>query len=223
MDNLFHYPNIHYTIILPFYIDHSYTLTMPRVQLYVNGLLGRANINTIVTTVYNPNTFFEVRRVGKGFELHHHVCNSGDVSQKSVDENVNNLDITEDELKSIIAHEIGHIYHDHLRKRSITLFVPIFLATNAVPLTILNLCGIGIGKVPIIGLLSGSILSYIGCQWYSRYCEYEADSTVGLLYPELKTSFKHVLEKLDRLESKKGFLEKILSSHPSYKERLSNL
>lgn len=200
---------------------------MSRVQLYVNELLQCANINKIVTTVYNPNTIMDVRQIGKEFELHHNVYNLPEQNsvdnRKHISDDVINMDITEDELKSIIAHEIGHIYHDHLRKKTIAQIIPTFLAINALSLSILNLSGIIIGKVPIIGLISGSILSHIGVQWYSRYCEYEADSTVGLLYPELKTSFKRVLEKLDKLEPKQGFLEKILSSHPSCKERISKL
>lgn len=143
--------------------------------------------------------------------------------------------LTVDEIKTVLAHEIGHYKLKHIPKNLILSTMQSFLIfylisglyKNSVEylgyesITQISAFPILIMWAFIIGLISTPITNMI-----SRKFEYEAD-TYAIKFTNLPDAFKSALNKLfDKNLSDKEphpFVEWYFYSHPSYKKRISNI
>ncbi len=129
---------------------------------------------------------------------------------------------TEDEIFAILLHECGHCEFFDLEKRAVFVdvcFVLLFIATSLM-------------DYYKIGILSGFI--FLGVcfvagmsfyKWTQRFQEYRADR-YSVQITKNKASLISALEKLfflNDMEKKKSAFWNIISSHPSYKKRISRI
>lgn len=127
-------------------------------------------------------------------------------------------DLSDDELATLISHEMAHIIRNHSREKA-----SVYAATN------LSLIGATMGVGYGIGIASSLSGNYGVTMPHSRHLEEEAD-LIGLdLMTRAGFNHKATLSFWDKLEvklAKKNLNSKIptlLSSHPTTTERKNNL
>lgn len=124
--------------------------------------------------------------------------------------------VTEAELASVIAHELGHVTHGHARRRMMD-----FAGQNLVRTVLATTFG---RFVPVIGpLIAGLVASALAAR-LSREDEYEADAFAAALM--VKAGFgtgpqKALLSRLERLTGMTGRPVAWLASHPPIPRRIA--
>lgn len=125
-------------------------------------------------------------------------------------------EVTAEELASVIAHELGHVAHGHLRRRMVD-----FTGQNAVFVmlsALLNRFIPGLG-VWIARMISGALMARL-----SRRDEFEADAyaTALLIKSGIGTApQKSLFAKLDALTTRSSGTPAWLLSHPSSSDRIA--
>lgn len=127
--------------------------------------------------------------------------------------------VTEPELASVIAHELGHVTHGHARRRMMD-----FAGQNVVRAVLIGVFG---RMVPVVGpWLAGLVASALAAR-LSREDEYEADAFAAALM--IKAGFgtgpqKSLLARLGRLAGAPGGGTGAiawLASHPATDRRIA--
>ena len=124
--------------------------------------------------------------------------------------------MTEAELGSVIAHELGHVAHGHSRRRMID-----FAGQNVIRVVLAGVLGRllpGIGGW-IAGLAAGALSARL-----SRQDEFEADAFASALM--IKAGYgtapqKSLFRKLDALAGSRGTAPAWLMSHPKTQARIA--
>lgn len=125
-------------------------------------------------------------------------------------------DVTEAELASVIAHELGHVAHGHARRRMID-----FAGQNVIRMILAGVLGRllpGIG-VWIAGLAAGALAARL-----SRQDEFEADAFASALMVKAGLGTgpqKSLFRKLDRLSGSRAATPAWLMSHPRTDARIA--
>ncbi|MFH5774316.1 M48 family metallopeptidase [Paracoccus sp. NGMCC 1.201697] len=125
-------------------------------------------------------------------------------------------DVTEAELASVIAHELGHVAHGHARRRMID-----FAGQNVMRMVLAGVLGRflpGIG-VWIAGLATGAMAARL-----SRQDEFEADAFASALMVKAGLGTgpqKSLFRKLDRLSGNRSTTPAWLMSHPRIDARIA--
>lgn len=117
------------------------------------------------------------------------------------------------ELMSVIAHELGHVYHRHIM-RSV-------LQNAAVALVLATL----LGDVSSITGLAASIPTVLVEQGYSRRFEFEADVYAAAWLDQVGLDRAHLAAALEKLGKAHGIeqedsLADYLSTHPGIEDRI---
>ncbi|SMO52190.1 M48 family metallopeptidase [Paracoccus laeviglucosivorans] len=124
--------------------------------------------------------------------------------------------VTEAELASVIAHELGHVAHGHSRRRMID-----FAGQNVLRLVLAGVLGRflpGIGGW-IAGLAAGAVSARL-----SRQDEFEADAFASALMIKAGLGTapqKSLFRKLDRLAGGRSSTPAWLMSHPKTETRIA--
>ena len=124
--------------------------------------------------------------------------------------------ITEAELASVIAHELGHVTHGHARRRMMD-----FAGQNLVRTVLAGTFG---RFVPIVGPWLASLVASALAARLSREDEYQADAFAAALM--VKAGFgtgpqKALLARLDKLTGATGRPVAWLASHPDIPRRIA--
>jgi len=123
--------------------------------------------------------------------------------------------ITEEELASVVAHELGHVALGHARRRMID-----FSGQNAIRTALAMVLG---RLLPGIGILIANALTGLLAARLSRQDEYEADAYAAALMTKagLGTAPQvSLLAKLERMTGMGGGAPVWLASHPPSAERI---
>jgi putative metalloprotease len=123
--------------------------------------------------------------------------------------------ITDKELASVVAHELGHVALGHARRRMID-----FSGQNAIRTALAMVLG---RLLPGIGVLIANALTGLLAARLSRQDEYEADAYAAALMTKagLGTGPQvSLLGKLDRMAGMGGGAPVWLASHPPSAERI---
>jgi putative metalloprotease len=123
--------------------------------------------------------------------------------------------ITDKELASVVAHELGHVALGHARRRMID-----FSGQNAIRTALAMVLG---RILPGIGVLIANALTGLLAARLSRQDEYEADAYAAALMTKagLGTGPQvSLLAKLDRIAGMGGGAPVWLASHPPSAERI---
>lgn len=125
-------------------------------------------------------------------------------------------EVTEAELASVIAHELGHVAHGHARRRMID-----FAGQNAIRMVLAGVLGRflpGIGAW-IAGLVASAVAARL-----SRQDEFEADAFASALMVKAGLGTepqKSLFRKLERLAGGVGTTPAWLLSHPRIDARIA--
>jgi len=125
-------------------------------------------------------------------------------------------EVTEAELASVIAHELGHVAHGHARRRMID-----FAGQNVIRVVLVSVLGRflpGIGTW-IAGLAAGALAARL-----SRQDEFEADAFASALMVKAGLGTgpqKSLFRKLDALTGNRGTTPAWLMSHPRVDARIA--
>jgi len=125
-------------------------------------------------------------------------------------------EVTEAELASVIAHELGHVAHGHARRRMID-----FAGQNVIRVVLVSVLGRflpGIGTW-IAGLAAGALAARL-----SRQDEFEADAFASALMVKAGLGTgpqKSLFRKLDALTGNRGATPAWLMSHPRVDARIA--
>ncbi|MFT4013485.1 MAG: M48 family metallopeptidase [Paracoccus sp. (in: a-proteobacteria)] len=125
-------------------------------------------------------------------------------------------DVTEAELASVIAHELGHVAHGHARRRMVD-----FAGQNAIRMALATVLG---RFLPGIGGWIANLAASAVAARLSRQDEFEADAFASALM--IKAGFgtepqKSLFRKLDRLAGARGTAPAWLMSHPRIDARIA--
>lgn len=125
-------------------------------------------------------------------------------------------EVTEAELASVIAHELGHVAHGHTRRRMID-----FAGQNAVRMALGTLLG---RFIPFIGMWLANLATSAIMARMSRDNEYEADAFASALMIKAGLGTepqKSLFRKLDRLGTGPSATPAWLLSHPQTAKRIA--
>ncbi len=130
-----------------------------------------------------------------------------------------NGEVTDAELTSVIAHELGHVALGHAKKRMID-----FSGQNALRTVLMIVIG---RYIPIIGPWIAGVLTSLLAARLSRGDEYEADEYAAALLTKAGIGVepqKSLFRKLEELtNSRAGMAPAWLMSHPKTDERIAAL
>ncbi|TNJ44051.1 M48 family metallopeptidase [Phaeobacter sp. B1627] len=130
-----------------------------------------------------------------------------------------NGEVTDAELTSVIAHELGHVALGHARKRMID-----FSGQNALRTVLMMVLG---RYVPIVGPWIAGMLANLLAARLSRGDEYEADEYAAALLTKAGIGVapqKSLFRKLEALtNARSGMAPAWLMSHPKTDERIAAL
>jgi putative metalloprotease len=130
-----------------------------------------------------------------------------------------NGEVTEAELASVIAHELGHVALGHARKRVID-----FSGQNALRTALMMILG---RYVPVLGPWIAGLLANLLAARLSRGDEYEADEYAAALLAKAGIGLepqKSLFRKLEELtQARAGMAPAWLMSHPKTEERIAAL
>jgi Zn-dependent protease with chaperone function len=128
---------------------------------------------------------------------------------------------TKDELKAIIAHEIGHTRKHHLLYLTLIMIliqISLLILHQFFILPLISLYGLGwVYKgisIGILFVLGNEVFSY-----FQRKTEYSADKFAAEAVG--KTNYANVLRKLDEVTG--GKLQSKTATHPTLNERLNHI
>jgi len=125
-------------------------------------------------------------------------------------------DVTEHEMASVIAHELGHVALGHSRRRMID-----FSGQNALRTALMVVLG---RFIPFIGPMIAGFLTSLLAARLSRSDEYEADAYAAALLTKSGIGTapqKSLFRKLERLTGGGGGMPAWLLSHPKVEERIA--
>lgn len=126
-------------------------------------------------------------------------------------------EVTDEELASIIAHELGHVALGHIRRRMID-----FTGQNAVFVVLSALLN---RFVPVVGIWIANLISTALMARLSRRDEFEADAYAAALLTKAGIGTapqKSLFQKLDALTGARGAEIPVwLRSHPKVPERIA--
>ena len=130
-----------------------------------------------------------------------------------------NGEVTEEELASVIAHELGHVALGHAKKRIID-----FSGQNALRTALMMILG---RYIPFIGPWIAGLLTNLLAARLSRGDEYEADEYAAALLTKSGIGLepqKSLFRKLEELtQARAGMAPAWLMSHPKTEERIEAL
>ncbi len=130
-----------------------------------------------------------------------------------------NGEVTQDEMASVIAHELGHVALGHARRRMID-----FSGQNALRTALMMVLG---RYVPLIGPWIANTVSAMLMAGLSRSDEYEADAYAAALLTKAGIGTegqKSLFRKLEELtQSRAGVAPAWLMSHPGTADRIAAL
>ena len=125
--------------------------------------------------------------------------------------------VTDDELASVIAHELGHVAHGHIRRRMID-----FTGQNTVFIMLSALLN---RFLPFIGIWIANLISTALMARLSRRDEFEADAYASALLTKSGIGTapqKSLFQKLEALTGARGAEIPVwLRSHPKTAERIA--
>lgn len=124
--------------------------------------------------------------------------------------------VTEAELASVIAHELGHVSHGHTRRRMVD-----FAGQNAVRMALGTLLG---RLVPFFGMWIANLVTSAIVARMSRDDEYEADAFASALMIKAGLGTepqKSLFRKLETLSASRSTVPDWLQSHPPSKQRIA--
>lgn len=191
----------------------------------------KAELNTNSTPMKHPRLLPVLERLGRAMDLppiKAHVYEIAPINGLAAPDGrifltrgfldrLDRNDVTEAELGSVIAHELGHVAHGHARRRMID-----FAGQNVIRMVLAGVLGRfipGIGGW-LAGLAAGAISARL-----SRQDEFEADAFASALM--VKAGFgtapqKSLFRKLDSLSGKgKSATPAWLMSHPKTQARIA--
>lgn len=126
-------------------------------------------------------------------------------------------EVTDEELASVIAHELGHVALGHIRRRMID-----FTGQNAVFVVLSALLN---RFVPVVGIWIANLISTALMARLSRRDEFEADAYAAALLTKAGIGTapqKSLFQKLDALTGARGAEIPVwLRSHPKVPERIA--
>lgn len=130
-----------------------------------------------------------------------------------------NGEVTDAELTSVIAHELGHVALGHAKKRMID-----FSGQNALRTVLMMVIG---RYIPFVGPWIAGVLTSLLAARLSRGDEYEADEYAAALLTKAGIGVepqKSLFRKLEELtNSRAGMAPAWLMSHPKTEERIAAL
>ncbi|MEP0153455.1 M48 family metallopeptidase [Pseudophaeobacter sp.] len=130
-----------------------------------------------------------------------------------------NGEVTEAELASVIAHELGHVALGHAKKRVID-----FSGQNALRTALMMILG---RYIPFVGPWIAGMLANLLAARLSRSDEYEADEYAAALLTKSGIGLepqKALFRKLEALtQERAGMAPAWLMSHPKTEERIAAL
>lgn len=130
-----------------------------------------------------------------------------------------NGEVTEAELASVIAHELGHVALGHAKKRVID-----FSGQNALRTALMMILG---RYIPFVGPWIAGLLANLLAARLSRSDEYEADEYAAALLTKSGIGLepqKALFRKLEALtQARAGMAPAWLMSHPKTEERIAAL
>ncbi|NHM20432.1 M48 family metallopeptidase [Tritonibacter mobilis] len=130
-----------------------------------------------------------------------------------------NGEVTDAELTSVIAHELGHVALGHAKKRMID-----FSGQNALRTVLMIVIG---RYIPFVGPWIAGVLTSLLAARLSRGDEYEADEYAAALLTKAGIGVepqKSLFRKLEELtNSRAGMAPAWLMSHPKTEERIAAL
>ena len=128
-------------------------------------------------------------------------------------------EITESELASVIAHELGHVALGHSRRRMID-----FSGQNALRMALGSILS---RIIPGLGGIIANVLSNLLMARLSRTDEFEADEYASALMMKSGIGVEHqisMFEKLEKLSGNNANLQPAwLLSHPKTKKRIEKI
>ncbi|WP_281955480.1 M48 family metallopeptidase [Pseudophaeobacter arcticus] len=128
-------------------------------------------------------------------------------------------EVTDAELASVIAHELGHVALGHAQKRVID-----FSGQNALRTALMMILG---RYIPIVGPWIAGLLANLLAARLSRSDEYEADEYAAALLTKSGIGLepqKSLFRKLEALtQARAGMAPAWLMSHPKTQERIAAL
>ncbi|MFT6459770.1 M48 family metallopeptidase [Pseudophaeobacter arcticus] len=128
-------------------------------------------------------------------------------------------EVTDAELASVIAHELGHVALGHAQKRVID-----FSGQNALRTALMMILG---RYIPIVGPWVAGLLANLLAARLSRSDEYEADEYAAALLTKSGIGLepqKSLFRKLEALtQARAGMAPAWLMSHPKTQERIAAL
>ena len=128
-------------------------------------------------------------------------------------------EVTESELASVIAHELGHVALGHSRRRMID-----FSGQNALRMALGSILS---RIIPGLGGIIANVLSNLLMARLSRTDEFEADEYASALMMKSGIGVEHqisMFEKLEKLSGNNANLQPAwLLSHPKTKKRIEKI
>lgn len=124
--------------------------------------------------------------------------------------------VTEAELASVIAHELGHVSHGHTRRRMVD-----FAGQNVIRAVLGGVLG---RFIPFIGGWLAHLVASAVAARLSRQDEFEADAFASALMVKAGLGTgpqKSLFRKLDALAGGRGNAPAWLASHPDTKARIA--
>ncbi len=190
----------------------------------------RAELNTRSTPLTHPRLLPMLERLGRAMDLptvRAHVYEIAPVNGLAAPDGrifltrgfLDRLDrneVTEAELASVIAHELGHVAHGHTRRRMVD-----FAGQNVIRLVLVGILG---RILPGIGGWIANLATTAVAARLSRQDEFQADAFASALM--VKAGFgtgpqKSLFRKLDALAGGRGTAPAWLLSHPPTAARIA--
>lgn len=125
-------------------------------------------------------------------------------------------EVTDEEMASVIAHELGHVALGHARRRMID-----FSGQNAIRTALIMVLS---RFIPGFGFLIANLLTTLLAARLSRSDEYEADAYASALLVKSGIGTdpqKSLFRKLAKLTGQSGAMPAWLLSHPKTEERIA--
>lgn len=190
----------------------------------------KAELNTNSTPLTHPRLAPMLERLGQAMDLppiRAHVYEIAPVNGLAAPDGrifltrgfIDRMDaneVTEAELASVIAHELGHVAHGHARRRMVD-----FAGKNAIRLVLAGVLG---RFLPGIGGWIGNIAARAVAARLSRQDEFEADAFASALMVKSGLGTgpqKSLFRKLDALAGGRGTAPAWLLSHPRTDMRIA--
>ena len=190
----------------------------------------RAELNTRSTPLTHPRLLPMLERLGRAMDLptvRAHVYEIAPVNGLAAPDGrifltrgfLDRLDrneVTEAELASVIAHELGHVAHGHSRRRMVD-----FAGQNVIRVVLIGVLG---RLLPGIGGWIANLVAAAVAARLSRQDEFEADAFASALMVKAGLGTapqKSLFRKLDALAGGRGTAPAWMLSHPPTPARIA--